>query len=153
MVVTGSVFITLSVLACVVAGGAFAAQQNAAKAPQYSSNTPPPPLPVQQPFAGVVPQPGAVVYNQQHAAGVVVGVTHQPPAQPSHFSFILPPDAVSGAVLQIQAPDGRSMQVQVPPGAVPGSMMTVQNPAPVPEAVVVEAPESDAGVVQGIVVG
>jgi hypothetical protein len=38
----------------------------------------------------------------------------------------VPPGAVEGTLLQVQAPDGRTVQVTVPAGVAPGSVMTVQ---------------------------
>lgn len=60
------------------------------------------------------PSPSAQVYGQPATLDLQVQV---------------PPGAVSGSTLQVQAPNGQLLEVVVPPGLMPGQMMIVRVPA------------------------
>ena len=51
--------------------------------------------------------------------------------QPKTFHIQVPPNTVSGQVLQVQAPSGLLLQCQVPSGYGPGSVLQLQDPGSV----------------------
>ena len=46
--------------------------------------------------------------------------------QPITMEIVIPPNTPAGAILRVQAPDGRLVQVQVPPNCLPGQKLMFQ---------------------------
>ena len=57
-----------------------------------------------------------------------VALSRVPTAPP--FTVKVPPNGCAGQMMQVQAPNGMTVQVQIPPGSVAGSLIQVPMPAP-----------------------
>ena len=52
------------------------------------------------------------------------------PTAPPFFTVKVPPNGCAGQMMQVQAPNGVTVQVQIPPGSVAGSRIQVAMPVP-----------------------